>query len=185
MVNELLAYFTRGRRSGSQIGVFATPEGVAAAEVTPRAEGQAAARPLRVREARQPRSVRSRARPIAEPACADRLRARPQRLSLAARGSARRASRRAARRGALAREGSHRFPHRRRGHRRVRDAAARARRPASHDVCRDGESRARETARSSASKVPGSSSMSSTSPSSACATSPRCSNPIAARRSCT
>ena len=40
MVNELLAYFTRGRRSGSQIGVFATPDGVAAAEVTPRAKGK-------------------------------------------------------------------------------------------------------------------------------------------------
>ena len=40
MVNELLAYFTRSRRSGRQIGVFATPEGVAAAEVTLRAKGK-------------------------------------------------------------------------------------------------------------------------------------------------
>jgi MSHA biogenesis protein MshI len=34
--NELLAYFKRARRIGSQIGVFATPEGVAAAQVAPR-----------------------------------------------------------------------------------------------------------------------------------------------------
>ncbi len=40
MVDELLAFFTHGRRSGSQIGVFATPEGVAAAEVTSRAKGK-------------------------------------------------------------------------------------------------------------------------------------------------
>ncbi len=40
MRNQWLAYFTRGRRSGSQIGVFATAEGVAAAEVTPRSTGK-------------------------------------------------------------------------------------------------------------------------------------------------
>jgi MSHA biogenesis protein MshI len=38
--NELLAYFKRARRVGSQIGVFATPEGVAAAQVTPRPGGK-------------------------------------------------------------------------------------------------------------------------------------------------
>jgi MSHA biogenesis protein MshI len=38
--NELLAYFTRGRRVNSQIGVFATPEGVAAAQVSPRPGGK-------------------------------------------------------------------------------------------------------------------------------------------------
>ena len=40
MGNELLAYFKRARRVGSQIGVFATPYGVAAAQVTPRATGK-------------------------------------------------------------------------------------------------------------------------------------------------
>ncbi len=40
MGNELLAYFTRGRRVNSQIGVFATPDGVAAAQVTPRKTGK-------------------------------------------------------------------------------------------------------------------------------------------------
>jgi MSHA biogenesis protein MshI len=35
-----LAYFTRRRATGSQIGVFVTPEGVAAAQVTPRAGGK-------------------------------------------------------------------------------------------------------------------------------------------------
>lgn len=40
MGNELLAYFKRARRVGSQIGVFATPEGVAAAQVTPRPGGK-------------------------------------------------------------------------------------------------------------------------------------------------
>ena len=34
MGNELLAYFTRRRRVGSQIGVFVTPDGVAAAQVS-------------------------------------------------------------------------------------------------------------------------------------------------------
>jgi MSHA biogenesis protein MshI len=38
--NELLAYFTRRPGVTSQIGVFATPEGVAAAQVTPRAKGK-------------------------------------------------------------------------------------------------------------------------------------------------
>ena len=40
MRNNLLAYFTRGRRDTSQIGVFVTPEGVAAAQVTPRGAGK-------------------------------------------------------------------------------------------------------------------------------------------------
>jgi MSHA biogenesis protein MshI len=38
--SELLAYFTRRRGVTSQIGVYATPEGVAAAQVTPRATGK-------------------------------------------------------------------------------------------------------------------------------------------------
>jgi MSHA biogenesis protein MshI len=38
--NELLAYFTRRRRVTSQIGVFVTPHGVAAAQVTPRGTGK-------------------------------------------------------------------------------------------------------------------------------------------------
>ena len=40
MGNELLAYFTRRRRVGSQIGVFVTPDGVAAAQVTAGASGK-------------------------------------------------------------------------------------------------------------------------------------------------
>ncbi len=40
MRSKLLAYFTRRRGVTSQIGVFATPAGVAAAEVTPRAHGK-------------------------------------------------------------------------------------------------------------------------------------------------
>jgi MSHA biogenesis protein MshI len=35
-----LAYFTRGRRAAGQIGVFATPDGIAAAEVMPGAAGR-------------------------------------------------------------------------------------------------------------------------------------------------
>jgi MSHA biogenesis protein MshI len=38
--NQWLAYLTRGRRAGGQIGVFATPEGIAAAHVTPSAGGK-------------------------------------------------------------------------------------------------------------------------------------------------
>ncbi len=38
--SKFLAYFTRRRGVTSQIGVFATPAGVAAAEVTPRANGK-------------------------------------------------------------------------------------------------------------------------------------------------
>ena len=38
--NQWLAYLTRGRRAGGQIGVFATPEGVAAAHVAPSAGGK-------------------------------------------------------------------------------------------------------------------------------------------------
>lgn len=40
MVGKLLAFLRRGRSTGSQIGVFVTPEGVAAAQVTPRATGK-------------------------------------------------------------------------------------------------------------------------------------------------
>lgn len=40
MGSELLAYFTRVRRDTGQIGVFVTPEGVAAAQVTPRGGGK-------------------------------------------------------------------------------------------------------------------------------------------------
>jgi MSHA biogenesis protein MshI len=40
VLDELLGYFKRGRRDGAQIGVFATPEGVAAAQVTPRGAGK-------------------------------------------------------------------------------------------------------------------------------------------------
>jgi MSHA biogenesis protein MshI len=40
VANEWLAYFTRGRRTAGQIGVFATAEGVAAAQVLPRAAGK-------------------------------------------------------------------------------------------------------------------------------------------------
>ena len=40
MSRELLAYFTRRRGLTSQIGVFATANGVAAAQVTPRANGK-------------------------------------------------------------------------------------------------------------------------------------------------
>jgi MSHA biogenesis protein MshI len=36
----LLGFFKRGRRVASQVGVFATPDGVAAAQVTPRAGGK-------------------------------------------------------------------------------------------------------------------------------------------------
>jgi MSHA biogenesis protein MshI len=40
VTSELLGYFKRGRRVASQIGVFATPDGVAAAQVTPGASGK-------------------------------------------------------------------------------------------------------------------------------------------------
>ena len=36
----MLAFLRRGRRTGSQIGVFVTPEGIAAAQVTPRVTGK-------------------------------------------------------------------------------------------------------------------------------------------------
>ncbi|HJR69475.1 MAG TPA: hypothetical protein VKA43_05505 [Gammaproteobacteria bacterium] len=40
MVSKMLAFLRRGRRTGSQIGVFVTPEGIAAAQVTPRVTGK-------------------------------------------------------------------------------------------------------------------------------------------------
>lgn len=40
MTGELLGFFKRGRRVASQIGLFATADGVAAAQVTPRAAGK-------------------------------------------------------------------------------------------------------------------------------------------------
>ena len=40
MGSELLAYFTRRRAVSSQIGVYVTPDGVAAAQVTPRVGGK-------------------------------------------------------------------------------------------------------------------------------------------------
>jgi MSHA biogenesis protein MshI len=40
VAGELLGFFKRGRRVASQVGVFATTDGVAAAQVTPRAAGK-------------------------------------------------------------------------------------------------------------------------------------------------
>ena len=74
--NQLLAYFTRGRRAAGQIGVFATPEGVAAAQVIAGRRRQAAPDALRLRERGRAGSVRARAEPLAEPARAHGQRAR-------------------------------------------------------------------------------------------------------------